>query len=390
MSRSLQGVLLGGTAALVAVALVGAGTASSSPRGDEQSEIVVETKDWVFQVPDWVSATRASVTAFATHVQNCTDLVRAWIGHRPRPGVKFVQRWVLSTGPQFSSASPDGVTHWVHSDATVPALPAACRGPHEVTHVLTSEALGGPPILVEGIAEFSDRVFTPNDSIRCDDTGYDWNGSRYEYEDLRAWRVSIEHYNTAACLWFEIRARGGDAAIRRVLASVRADRPTTTGDLLVRNVNPALEADLSAVVVRYGFIGAELTSSAPPRAPAPPACPAGATKDGDVVVATVLGGGMRGTAGVDFLCGGAGPDVVEGLAGNDRMAGLAGSDRLLGGAGNDSLRGDEGEDTLLGGAGNDVLNARDGARDVIDGGTGRDTAIVDASDVVRRVERIRR
>lgn len=385
MKRPLHRLLL---AAVVLAALMPAGAHGTSftPATGMQGEIVVETKDWVFQVPDWVSATRESVTAFATHVQNCTDLVRTWIGHRPRPGVKFTQRWVLTTGPQFSSATAEGVTHWVHSDATVPALPAACRGPHEVTHVLTSEAFGGPPVLVEGIAQFSDRVFTPNDGIHCDATGYAWSGNRYAYSDLRAWRVDVEHYNTAACLWFEIRSRGGDAAIRRVLASVRGDRPTTTGDLLVRNVNPALGQDLTEIVMRYGFTREDLTSATPPRAPVPPTCPAGPTSDGEIVVATTQGGFLSGTAGRDFLCGSAGVDVLEAGAGNDVVSGLGGADRLSGGSGNDTLRGDAGQDTLLGGAGNDVLNARDGGRDVVDGGAGKDVAIADAIDVVRRVE----
>lgn len=389
MERPLRRLLAVGFV-LVSALLVGVGGASSASSSPVQAEIVVETKDWEFHVPAWVTATRESVTAFATHVQNCTDLVRTWIGHRPRPGVKFTQRWVLTTGPQFSSASADGVTHWVHDDAAVPALPAACRGPHEVTHVLTSEAFGGPPILVEGIAQFSDRVFTPNDGISCTADGYAWNGTQYAYSDLRAWRVDVEHYNTAACLWFEIRSRGGDAAIRRVLASVRGDRPTTTGDLLVRNVNPALGQDLTEIVVRYGFTRAELTSAAPVRAPVPPTCPAGETSDGEITVAAPESGQLSGTGGRDFLCGSSLADVIDAGAGNDSIAGLDGADRVLGGTGNDTLRGDAGRDILLGGAGNDVLNARDGTRDVVDGGAGKDTAIVDALDVVKRVERIRR
>jgi hypothetical protein len=355
-----------------ALLLVGAGGVSSVRAGEAQAEIVVETRDWVFVVPEWVYASRESVTAFAIHVQNCTDLVRAWVGHRPRPGVKFVQRWVLTTGPQGSGATAEGVTHWAHAGAGVPALAPQCRGPHEVTHVLASETFGGPPILVEGIAQFSDRVFTPGDQFSCDGTGYVWDGRRYAYTDLRDWRVTVEHYNTAACLWYEVRARGGDAAIRRVLASDRADRPTTTGDLLVRNVNPALAADLTEVFGLYGFTGAELTSAAPPRAPAPPACPAGATADGEVAVASAVGGRLQGTAGRDFLCGGAARDVIVARGGKDRIVGLGGSD------------------VLLGGAGNDVVDARDRRCDVVDGGPGKDAARVDAADVVKRVERVRR
>jgi hypothetical protein len=43
---------------------------------------------------------------------------------------------------------------------------------------------------------------------------------------------------------------------------------------------------------------------------------------------------------------------------------------------------------LHGGAGNDVIDARDGNVDVVDGGPGRDAAVVDARDRVRNVERV--
>ena len=43
---------------------------------------------------------------------------------------------------------------------------------------------------------------------------------------------------------------------------------------------------------------------------------------------------------------------------------------------------------ICGGGGNDVIFARDGKRDVIDGGPGRDTAYVDKGDVVRHVEKV--
>ena len=71
-------------------------------------------------------------------------------------------------------------------------------------------------------------------------------------------------------------------------------------------------------------------------------------------------------------------DVLRGLGGNDRLEGGNGADRLVGG---------KGRDTLLGGKGSDTLMARDGRRDVVDGGPGRDRAAIDGRDVVRRVAR---
>jgi Ca2+-binding RTX toxin-like protein len=86
---------------------------------------------------------------------------------------------------------------------------------------------------------------------------------------------------------------------------------------------------------------------------------------------------ITGTIHGDRLVGTSGSDVICGLGGDDTIQGLAGNDRLVGGAGNDSLDGGSGKDTLLGGSGNDILKTRDGARDVVDGGPGNDTASVD-------------
>jgi Ca2+-binding RTX toxin-like protein len=72
-------------------------------------------------------------------------------------------------------------------------------------------------------------------------------------------------------------------------------------------------------------------------------------------------------------------ELLEGTERADRICGLAGSDRI-------SDYG--GKDRLEGGSGNDVLNARDGRRDVVIGGPGRDSATVDRIDKVIGVERV--
>ncbi|MDQ3723238.1 MAG: hypothetical protein M3376_09280, partial [Actinomycetota bacterium] len=63
---------------------------------------------------------------------------------------------------------------------------------------------------------------------------------------------------------------------------------------------------------------------------------------------------------------------------------------LDGGAGNDRLTGGFDPDILRGGRGRDRLVAVDGARDILDCGPGRDTAIVDRKDRVRNCERVER
>lgn len=107
---------------------------------------------------------------------------------------------------------------------------------------------------------------------------------------------------------------------------------------------------------------------------------------------------LVGTARADRLVGGAAGEIVFGLAGADRLEGRGGHDCLLGGSGNDVLRGEAGSDRLTGGRGNDVLvggpganaydagpgndvvDARNGKRETIQCGSGRDRLRADSSD----------
>lgn len=102
-------------------------------------------------------------------------------------------------------------------------------------------------------------------------------------------------------------------------------------------------------------------------------------KDHDTV--RVLGGSTT-------VYGGHGDDDLRGGRGSDRISGGAGNDAIDGGAGDDTLTGGTGRDTIHGGTGNDRINARDGERDIVDCGPGRDVAIVDREDVVRNCERV--
>ena len=99
---------------------------------------------------------------------------------------------------------------------------------------------------------------------------------------------------------------------------------------------------------------------------------------------------VSGTARADRLTGSAANDVLYGLGGADVLRGLKGNDVLYGGRGDDTLDGGAGLDRLFGGPGNDTLRARDGRRDVVDCGPGRDTAFVDRVDRVSGCELVRR
>jgi Polysaccharide lyase/RTX calcium-binding nonapeptide repeat (4 copies) len=105
---------------------------------------------------------------------------------------------------------------------------------------------------------------------------------------------------------------------------------------------------------------------------------------------THCGAVQMGTAAGETLEGTAGRDVIRGKGGNDLIKGRKSGDCLRGGLGDDTVRGGAGHDFLRGGPGRDRLVARDGERDVVRCGHGKDLALVGAKDKVRHCERVRR
>jgi Ca2+-binding RTX toxin-like protein len=100
----------------------------------------------------------------------------------------------------------------------------------------------------------------------------------------------------------------------------------------------------------------------------------------------------------DRLSGGSGAEVLRGSTGDDRMNGDAGDDKLDGANGDDTMTPGAGKDKVQAGGGDDTISARDGARDTIGCGSGRDRVTADRSDSVdgdceqvkRKVARARR
>jgi hypothetical protein len=104
-----------------------------------------------------------------------------------------------------------------------------------------------------------------------------------------------------------------------------------------------------------------------------------------------------GTTARNLLIGTGFGDLIKGGSGDDRLSGRGGDDCLYGQAGNDMLRGGDGADTLVGGsgkdtfdagAGNDVVNSRDGIREKVVCGSGRDKLTADRLDIARGCEAI--
>jgi len=111
----------------------------------------------------------------------------------------------------------------------------------------------------------------------------------------------------------------------------------------------------------------------------------------DVVLGSFGNDRLHGVSGNDRLSGSRGRDSINGGSGRDRIAGGSSADRISGDRGNDRLDGNSGSDRINGNSGNDRIGARDGKRDRINCGTGRDTVIADRIDrVAHNCERVRR
>lgn len=93
--------------------------------------------------------------------------------------------------------------------------------------------------------------------------------------------------------------------------------------------------------------------------------------DADVLSGEAGADSVRGEDGADTISGDAGADRLQGDAGADALSGGDGADLLQGDDGADSLRGDADADTLLGGADADTLDGGVGADSLV-GGTGDD------------------
>jgi Ca2+-binding RTX toxin-like protein len=98
---------------------------------------------------------------------------------------------------------------------------------------------------------------------------------------------------------------------------------------------------------------------------------------------------LYGRGGSDRLDGGPGSDRINGGPGNDRLIGGPGNDLIYGGPGNDRIYAGPGRDVIHAGAGNDWIDSRDGRRDIVDCGPGRDTVRADRVDRLIGCERRR-
>jgi hypothetical protein len=109
----------------------------------------------------------------------------------------------------------------------------------------------------------------------------------------------------------------------------------------------------------------------------------------DVIRGTAKADELYGLSGNDRMYGASGSDLLIGSFGNDLLVGGPAADVLLGGPGRDRLVGGPGRDTMIGGNGSDLLDAKDGARDFVDCGAGKDQIVRDPFDHIENCEKRR-
>lgn len=177
-------------------------------------------------------------------------------------------------------------------------------------------------------------------------------------------------------------------ALHRVTASVLRARGDTSG---LVDPNPAndvatatanVRAARSCEIIRTGTNAADTLF--------------GTNFGGDRMLGLDGNDVLRGAAGDDCIIGGRGndqlygelgADVLEGGPGNDLLDGGRGNDRLAGGAGNDLLRAGTGTNQLSAGSGDDRVSARNGRRERINCGSGKDAVRADRTDDLTGCER---
>ncbi|MGH2710513.1 MAG: calcium-binding protein [Actinomycetota bacterium] len=112
------------------------------------------------------------------------------------------------------------------------------------------------------------------------------------------------------------------------------------------------------------------------------------TPQNDTLVGTDANELIFSLGGDDSVTGGDGHDCLIGDSGNDRLNGGSGSDRLTGGSGNDLLVGGPGKNDYDAGPGNDRVKSKNGKKETVDCGPGKDKARVDKSDRLSGCEKV--
>ena len=306
-------------------------------------------------------------------------------------------------GESRAVVSPDG-THIVYSTWVDDGAPGLCR-----LYVMAIDGTGARPLVVDAGDNHAPAWSPDGRRIAFEAGSYDEEEDEYSaaIDVVNAdgtGRMRLTDRNATHPAWTadghivystlqegEVRIMNADGADVRTIAATRGGeyRPDVSPD----GRRLAFDSDADGYTQIYvslldGSGARKLTGPAKAYTSTRDRCTIVGTLRADVLTGTAVGDVICGLGGNDRIVGAAGGDIVDGGAGRDRVEGGAGDDRVLGAGGDDTLVGGAGIDQFDGGAGADTLLARDGRRDFVDGGLGRDRATVDAGDWVSLVERI--
>ncbi len=232
---------------------------------------------------------------------------------------------------------------------------------------------GNQRVLTSGVGESSDPSWSPD-------------GTRIVFSSTRAGASAL--YTMAA----------DGSGVAPVGAGVRGTSPVWSPD----GSEIAFARSSYLHVIRLDGSGDRLAYPGPiewgpsdwtPRSSLPPGppCLRFATDGGGRIAGTRFDDVVLGRAGADRMALGAGDDQAFGDTGADTIDGGPGADWIEGDQGPDTLTGGPGADHLFGGPGDDTILTRDGVRDWISCGPGRDTVVADRRDIVKRnCERVQR
>jgi len=183
----------------------------------------------------------------------------------------------------------------------------------------------------------------------------------------------------------QLDAFGGNGDDRfRVISNVtKGSVGTTSGDAGTDTVSFVPQGDSDVITIRpgaaAGHVGVHVDSSA----------------SFDTDLSTVEKVIVEGLEGSDHITAAAGlaPLLSDGLelrgnGGDDTITGGDTSDTIFGGEGADTLSGGGGPDVIEGEVGDDTIQVRDGVADVVRGGSGNDSAVVDDKDGLDGVENV--
>jgi dienelactone hydrolase len=360
----------------------------------------------------------AAAVSYVGQIDNRVDAIAAWdnlsgpgggFGSKPecvsgssprpddppvtKPGLGISNDYGLTPAPYNSDPDPEGKTKGfqAYQAAGVDSMEFVIRGgthyessfiPGNTTGILGTATLRGTDMVAWYTTAWFDKYVKCADGSACEaDADKRLLTDRWR-DDPRGGEVDAAGdpnlYSFYLRSRFDLRDAGG---AERTCDDMRAGCPTMAPDGLPAGYDHVADAYTAPTGSDPAGESGGGSSAAPCTLPQQGT---DAKDTPATLVPSGSGDAIRGAGGDDRLRGLEGDDCLYGEDGNDRLAGDAGADKLKGGADADRLNGGDGRDVLGGGPGPDILKAKDGERDRLKCGPGRDRVRADRRDKLGR------